>query len=73
MMELGYLRRLDLGTAGRVSLGERGRPADRFDGEREAIERMANALDDLAREPGLSVEERRVAAAAAVELMRAGY
>lgn len=72
-MELGYLRRLHLGTAGRVSFGERGRPAVRLEDDREALERIANVLDDLSQVPHLSGHARRVLAAIAQELMQAGY
>lgn len=72
-MELGYLRRLDLRTAGRVCFGERGRPADRHDEDREALEQIANVLDDLARNGSLSVEDRQTMMEATAKLMRAGY
>ncbi|MEE7504160.1 hypothetical protein [Methylobacterium mesophilicum] len=69
-MELGYLRRLDLRTAGRVSFGEWARPADRCDEEREALERATNALDELAREQRLSGDIRQELKAIVLELMR---
>ncbi|MCJ2068297.1 hypothetical protein MKK75_05655 [Methylobacterium sp. J-030] len=72
-MELGYLRRLDMRTAGRINFGECARPAVQFDAERSALELAANALDDLAREPSLSRDVRQVIAAAALTLMKAGY
>ncbi|QEE38825.1 MULTISPECIES: hypothetical protein [unclassified Methylobacterium] len=72
-MELDYLRRLHLETAGRVSLGERGRPADRCHEEREALERMVNVLDDLAHGPHVSEVGRRAVAAIVLELIGAGY
>ena len=72
-MELGYLRRLDLRTAGRVSFGERGRPADRCNEERETLEWMVNALDELACGPSLSCATRQALKAIVREFMRAGY
>lgn len=46
-MELGYLRRLGLGTAGRVSFGEWARPADQVDNVHQASRQLARLISAL--------------------------